>query len=797
MAGSVDPLQRARIGVVSQDTGDRYAVPQTNRTLQLAQALGETLPAVREAGQALAGRLQESASAQARRDAIANGGTELAAATRAGTIHATQNPWYVSAYRRESAALRTQATLRHVMADSASWPEQNDPEAFARRWHQAVHDAAGAAGEDPDSAAGFAAAEAPITSQALQSNISQRAHDIEQERVQNVSALAAQSLADAVRRSGGSLSPNAAFQALTPARERWFATGGSVDGWNQIMTQAIVSAADSTANANLVDLARAPELINGPTEDGADPMPFRDVAPNHPALSPSPAAPPPAPAAPQEGEAPAFQPGAHLTLDEGQHPPAPAGTVAGRSYLPIMTAVGHRFGERRSRGDGTYRMHGGMDLQAPPGSQVKAPPRVTGRVSFAGHRGNYGNLVEVEYGGGIVARYGHLSGIAVHEGQEVTPAMVVGFSGGRRGAPGSGNSTGPHLHYEVRRGGVAVDPRTVTFASISSPQAAQQEATQGANAPPPSNAPALAPLTSGADEAPAVADIVSRGPSLYDIAGAAGAFEQARYRIGASIRSQAQDRLQAEIAGRRLRGIEAADQLWARYGTRLLTGDFDRNTLVREMTAAGYAPQVQAEALNLIRSATGDSAGIAEAQISARGSDPNQAQEILDLAAEGRRNGDSPEYQHRVGEMVLRGRITAQTGIAMVEGAISRSQSLQAQDRAEAAEDRRRQREHNPINSYADLDSRAEGLADHVIAQAQRLGIRIPQGFDAAHTPRTMTTNTIRRAMNDWLATHPNDWAGAEQAGRNSAARIIRNNMAARARAQGHRASNPLNVQAQ
>jgi murein DD-endopeptidase MepM/ murein hydrolase activator NlpD len=68
-------------------------------------------------------------------------------------------------------------------------------------------------------------------------------------------------------------------------------------------------------------------------------------------------------------------------------------------------------------------------------------------------QGGYGLRVELTHSGGQLTLYGHLSGVDVGDGDEVAPGDVVGRVGS------SGNSTGPHLHFEVRRAGVAEDPR--------------------------------------------------------------------------------------------------------------------------------------------------------------------------------------------------------------------------------------------------------------------------------------------------------------------------------------------------
>jgi hypothetical protein len=85
---------------------------------------------------------------------------------------------------------------------------------------------------------------------------------------------------------------------------------------------------------------------------------------------------------------------------------------------------------------------------------------ISGTVTHAAgdDPGGYGNWVEITGPNGISVRYGHLSTIGVQQGQTVTAGQSIGSSGGAAGAAGAGNSTGPHLHFEVRQNGQPVDP---------------------------------------------------------------------------------------------------------------------------------------------------------------------------------------------------------------------------------------------------------------------------------------------------------------------------------------------------
>lgn len=99
---------------------------------------------------------------------------------------------------------------------------------------------------------------------------------------------------------------------------------------------------------------------------------------------------------------------------------------------------------------GGYRQHSGVDLAASMGSPIVATS--DGVVSNAGWRGGYGLAVELNHGGGLESRYAHMSRIAVAPGQTIKRGDVIGYVGS------TGMSTGPHLHYEVRMNGAAVDP---------------------------------------------------------------------------------------------------------------------------------------------------------------------------------------------------------------------------------------------------------------------------------------------------------------------------------------------------
>ncbi len=118
--------------------------------------------------------------------------------------------------------------------------------------------------------------------------------------------------------------------------------------------------------------------------------------------------------------------------------------------LPVSAPVSSSFGMRRDPFSHRRQFHRGLDLSAPEG--MKVVPALEGTVVFAGARGGYGNLVVVRHSPELETRYAHLGSIEVKAGDLVGSQDVLGTVGS------SGRSTGPHLHFEVLRQGIAIDP---------------------------------------------------------------------------------------------------------------------------------------------------------------------------------------------------------------------------------------------------------------------------------------------------------------------------------------------------
>jgi len=127
-------------------------------------------------------------------------------------------------------------------------------------------------------------------------------------------------------------------------------------------------------------------------------------------------------------------------------------SVSVPSRMPLDTAMlTSDYGMRTHPVLGGRRSHKGVDLAQPTGTPVYAT--ADGIVSKAEPFSSYGNYIQIEHGGELQTRYAHLSGYAVAAGQQVAKGQLIGFVGS------TGRSTGPHLHYEVRVAGEAVDPR--------------------------------------------------------------------------------------------------------------------------------------------------------------------------------------------------------------------------------------------------------------------------------------------------------------------------------------------------
>jgi murein DD-endopeptidase MepM/ murein hydrolase activator NlpD len=121
------------------------------------------------------------------------------------------------------------------------------------------------------------------------------------------------------------------------------------------------------------------------------------------------------------------------------------------SIWPVRGWVSSEFGYRISPFTGERAFHQGIDVATPEGMPIIAP--ANGMIEFVGVQGNYGNTLVIRHGAGLSTLFGHLQAALVAEGQMVRRGQQIALVGN------TGRSTGPHVHYEVRQGGVPIDPR--------------------------------------------------------------------------------------------------------------------------------------------------------------------------------------------------------------------------------------------------------------------------------------------------------------------------------------------------
>ena len=122
----------------------------------------------------------------------------------------------------------------------------------------------------------------------------------------------------------------------------------------------------------------------------------------------------------------------------------------GGMITPVDGRWSSPYGMRTHPVTGSQKMHSGQDIAAPTGTPIKAA--AAGTVSYSGVMGGYGNVVIIDHGNGTQTRYAHCSTLEAKVGDKVSAGQMVARVGS------TGMSTGPHLHFEVRRDGEAVDP---------------------------------------------------------------------------------------------------------------------------------------------------------------------------------------------------------------------------------------------------------------------------------------------------------------------------------------------------
>ncbi|MEP0872415.1 M23 family metallopeptidase [Trichocoleus desertorum AS-A10] len=117
---------------------------------------------------------------------------------------------------------------------------------------------------------------------------------------------------------------------------------------------------------------------------------------------------------------------------------------------PVDAPITSGFGTRKHPITGQTKLHAGVDFGAPSGYPIRAA--AAGKVTFAGWMSGYGNTIEIDHGNQRKTLYAHASSLYAKVGQQVQPGQAIAAVGS------TGNSTGPHLHFEVTEKGQVVDP---------------------------------------------------------------------------------------------------------------------------------------------------------------------------------------------------------------------------------------------------------------------------------------------------------------------------------------------------
>ena len=162
------------------------------------------------------------------------------------------------------------------------------------------------------------------------------------------------------------------------------------------------------------------------------------------------------------------------SMDGGTAVSTATPTVSIPSRMPVEDArMSSGYGTRIHPVLGGRRGHKGIDLAGPTGTPIYAT--ADGVVSRADWFSSYGLYVSLEHGGSLQTRYGHMSRLNVAAGQRVRKGEIIGYVGS------TGRSTGPHLHYEVRVNGEAVNP--VPYMQADAFQLAQADTSLGQGGP--------------------------------------------------------------------------------------------------------------------------------------------------------------------------------------------------------------------------------------------------------------------------------------------------------------------------
>lgn len=757
--------------MVSRLPGAQLEAPRTNTALRLAEVLSTVTPEAQQAFQSIAEKRAKTANERAQRDVLLTNGQGLADAVRSGALRPTQNPWYIRAYNREAAALTSKNQLQQLQVESDSWEEKNDPAAFQERWNKEAGEI-GSEYSSRDQLAGFNAAANLVSSQVLQQNTAYNTKRIEGERYDNLSALGADAIKDAWTLNGGRLTPNQLWATVQPVREQWFATGGSLSQWYELQEKMLVSAAAGVdGGVSLLDLARAPEYVHGPSASG-------DVevgldAPEYSATSYTIETPDELGAAFDAALTP--RPEGVATALTSQ--PSPVARITAppaklRSPLANMPNPTSGFGRRRRPTKGASTNHQGVDYPAPTGTPVMA--EAVGKVVFSGRDGGHGETVKVDYGNGLVATYAHLSARDV----KVRDIVAAGQGVGKVGA--TGVVTGPHLHHRYDLNGKPIDPRTykgrVGGTFEADPARAQEPATPGFPG-------ADRPFSDQQADGSLPPHRIDAGPSLYDLPGVAERMNTAAYYL----RRQEEDRITFRMktldAKRRVRGYEGVDLLYEEYGSDITRGNVTPGDQQNFLRRKGYSEPEIAAAMGQLRGNMQDIVAVQQATLAARQQNPGNAIAILNLFERAQTEGYQEGMENELGEMILSGDLDlddAQRVLSLAHSTSQRKKSEQRQAESDARAEYNFEQKQKDVTSFAGLKANAKGRAAAIVQslrsqlKAAGQGTNVLEIDAKGNIPaQDRWEEIIANAMLSYITNHPGDWDGAIAHGEKQAISIL------------------------
>lgn len=247
--------------------------------------------------------------------------------------------------------------------------------------------------------------------------------------------------------------------------------------------------------------------------------------------------------------------------------------------------------------------------------------------------------------------------------------------------------------------------------------------------------------------------------TLYNLPGVADAAETDKYRIGQSAASEADNRVRAMEGAWKTRGYEAVNLLTETFGNDLISATTKRETIRDFLTEKGYKPQEIAVALKEVRSWVGDYSALGNASFEVYGDSPEGSRMLLRLGMEAATNGYSPGLDAQIQQEVVAGRLPGDEGARMLNTAISRSNTLEAQGRARInfaqAQGDRGSDLRGGVRNATQLRSAALAKAALSAEAQRRTGRKLSQ-----QVRREINVEVVDAAL-AYMSSNPGDYSGA------------------------------------